>query len=475
MRLGMLDEALDAFQTAVDIFQRLGSRFLAWPLCGLGDLYRTKGQLARARAAYEEALAVAEPSHDVLSLGSALIGLARVRAVDDPALAHALAERAVALGEGLRQVAAHLTRGWVALMAGDRRSAARDAARAGAAARLRRDGPGLAEAITLSVLSSGDPAEDAALIGEAIDLCQESGCRLEEAAARVVADRIGATAGGAAADVAHETLREAGVEIEYRRPAGPLAMVSRPVPSVSIRALGSFQVSRGGTPVPRTAWQSKKARELLKILVAWRRPVPREQLMELLWPDAQPARSGNRLSVLLSMVRDVLRLRQVDAELVASDGSAIGLDLTQVEVDVEEFLRNAESALAAQRAGHPDALARLQAAAAAYTGDFLEDDPYHDWAMPLAEELRATHLAVLRGLAAGLRRAGDVDGVVRCTLRLLAQDPHDEKAHMELVTVLLDAGRLGEARRHYQAYERRMTEIGVSPRPMPQVSPGGAA
>jgi hypothetical protein len=34
--------------------------------------------------------------------------------------------------------------------------------------------------------------------------------------------------------------------------------------------------------------------------------------------------------------------------------------------------------------------------------------------------------------------------------------------------VLLDAGRLGQVHRHYQTYVRRMTELGVRPRPLPE-------
>lgn len=467
VRLGMLDEALVDFSAAMDLFQQLGSRFLAWPLAGMGDVHRFKGQLVRALAAYEEALALAEPCHDVFGMSLALIGLARIEAASDLGAARVLAERAVALDEGLREVPAYLTRGWVELLEGNRTQAATDAARAGAAARRRRDGPGLAEAITLTVLSSGDPAADSALLGEAIDIWHETGCRLEEAAARVVAARIGAAIPDIGAALAGETLRDLGIDIESRRAAGPLAVLRPLAAPVSIRTLGVFQVLRDGVAVPKHTWQSRKARELLKILVARRRPVPREQLMELLWPEVGPAKSGNRLSVLLSMVRDVLQPEHASGEPLATDGNVVWLDRSQVHVDVEEFLDHAEAALEAHRLGRDDATAQLAMAVAAYTGDFLEDDPYPEWASPLAEDVRATHIAMLRALVARLRTAGDVDGVVRYTLRLLGQDPYDEEAHLDLVGTMLDAGRLGEARRHYDIYARRMKDIGVVPRPLP--------
>ena len=74
-----------------------------------------------------------------------------------------------------------------------------------------------------------------------------------------------------------------------------------PEPAVSVRTLGGFRVLRGGVAVPHQAWQSRKARDLLKILVAHRgAPVARDQLCEHLWPQVDPARAGNRLSVAVS-------------------------------------------------------------------------------------------------------------------------------------------------------------------------------
>ena len=468
-RLGMLEAAAADFATAIDLFQRLESRLLAWPLCGLGDLHRTRGQVVRAQAAYEEALTLAEPCHDVFGLSSALIGLARIAAADDPKQARERADRAVDLGEELRKVPAFLTRGWVELMDSDRQGASADADRAALAARQRRDNLGLAEAITLSVLASADPTVDATPLREAIDIWQETGCCLEEAATRVVAAHIGAPISNLDDYHADQLLRDHGVDVESRRVAGPLGVLVRSAPAVSIQTLGVFRVIRDGVPISNNAWKSKKARDLLKILVARRRPTPRDQLMELLWPGVGPAVAGNRLSVLLSTVRDVLQPQPMDeGPLVTIDG-AVSLNRAQVSVDLEDFLTRATAALDADRAKEPDATARLEAAVTAHTGNFLEDDPYQEWAGALAEEVRATHVALLRALAARLREVGDTDAVVRYTLRLLEQDCYDEEAHLILIGALVDARRLGQARRHYHTYVRRMKEIDVPPSPLPNM------
>ncbi|MDQ3762842.1 MAG: tetratricopeptide repeat protein [Actinomycetota bacterium] len=470
-RLGKLEAAAGDFTTAIDLFQRIGSRFLAWPLCGLGDLHRTKGQLVRARAAYEEALTLAQPYHDVFGISSALIGLARIHAADDLTLAREYADRAVNVGEGLRKVPALLTRGWVELMGGDRQRALADTNQAATTARQRRDNPGLAEAITLSVLTCNDPTIDTTPLREAIDIWQETGCRLEEATTKIVAGRLGTPTPHIDTHLAEQILRDHGIDIQSQRAAGPLSVLTRSAPTVFIQTLGVFRVIRDGVPVPQTEWKSKKARDLLKILVTRHRPTPRDQLMELLWPEAEPAVASNRLSVLLSTVRDVLQPHPTgEGPLITTDG-AVSLNPTQVSIDVNNFLTQATAALDAHRTQQPDATPRLKAAIATHTGDFLEEDPYQEWAYALAEQVRATHIALLRALSTRLRQAGDTDAVVHYTLRLLEHDHFDEQAHLNLIGVLLDTGRLGEAHRHYHSYVRRITEIGVPPHPLSEMTP----
>src|SRR3712207_7466618 len=76
-------------------------------------------------------------------------------------------------------------------------------------------------------------------------------------------------------------------------------MIRRPPRSTLFPYTTLFRsVLVGARPVPLTAWRSRQARSLLKILVARRgRPVPRTELCELLWPDDDPQRTAHRLSV----------------------------------------------------------------------------------------------------------------------------------------------------------------------------------
>jgi len=240
---------------------------------------------------------------------------------------------------------------------------------------------------------------------------------------------------------------------------------------LALHCLGAFRVFRDGHPVSTTAWQSKKARTLLKILVARRgRSTPRALLMEELWPGEDPTVLSNRLSVALATVRSVLDPhKQHPADrYVAADKDAMRLDLENVAVDVEDFLACATSGLSQLQQGSRDqGASALTEAVAMYSGDFLEEDPYEDWAHAMREEVRATYITAVRTLAELSVEAGHPDAAIGHYLRILAQDAWDEKAYLGLVWSLETAGRHGEARRSYREYAARMAELDLPVAPFP--------
>ena len=98
-------------------------------------------------------------------------------------------------------------------------------------------------------------------------------------------------------------------------------------------------------------------------------------------------------------------------------------------------------------------------------GDFLEDDLYEEWAIPLRERARAAYFAAASALAADAEAAGDGETAIRCHLRILERDPLHEHAHVGLVRALAAAGRHGDALRSYRQYCAGMRVIGAEPAP----------
>lgn len=470
--LGQLEAAVSDFRSALALFESRNSDFAAEALAGLGDVYRERGDLTVARANYERAVTLAERTGNVRQLRPALAGLARTLVGDDPEEAARTAGRAVALGHGSEYPLALMAFGWVALALNKRRDAREASYEAAELARAEDNRALLAESLELGALSASEPDGETDSLLEAAAIWRELENPIGAARAELAAARLqqGSEAHGAA-DRARRRLEAVGVRVNGAA-AGLLAAVpTGNETAVAIRTLGGFQLLREGTPLQLSQWRSKKARDLLKLLLARRgRPAPRELLMESLWPGQDPVELAGRFSVLLSTLRSLFDpgKRFDQQHYLAADKESVGLKLERLAVDVESFLSEAEAGLRAASEGRwHEAEERLEFAESIYTGDFLDEDRYQDWTVPLREEARATYVKVARELAERSLERGDYDGAARYLLRLLERDPHDESAHLRLVSTLLAARRHGDARRRYRTYVERMRELELEPAPFP--------
>lgn len=477
--LGRFEEALADLSAARSVYTRIGATMVVQALVNEGELHLLRGDTAATRAALDPAIAEARAADEQGYLAMALADLAQVVALDDPSAARVLVDEAVALGRALGSVTALGGAALVMLALDDRAAADRYATEAETLARARRERLGLARALELRGLAATDPREGARLVESAAELWREMGSPFGLARNRLDLAMVAeGDAARAAAVEAERGLRAYGARALAAEAARRLAELDRiAVPPVAVRTLGGFVVVRDGMPVPSSDWRSKKARDLLKILAARRgRPVPRETLYEYLWPDEDPEPLANRLSVALATVRSVLDPdKRFEADrFVGADRASVWLELEAIDLDLARFIAEVEAGRRLLRSGdRAGGLRRYEAAEALYAGDFLEEDPYEDWAVGPREEAQAAYVTVARALAEAAGSAGDADAATRFLLRILERDPFDEGAHLSLVSALLAAGRHGEARRRYAMYASRMAEIGVEAGPFP--SPVGAA
>jgi ATP/maltotriose-dependent transcriptional regulator MalT len=477
--IGRFEEAMADFTAARAIYERIGSPSVALALTREGSMHALRGDAFLARSAFENAVRAAGNANDSQALAPALIGLAQTIAFDEPDRAVDLTGQAMTLGRDVAPVTILLGAARVALSVGDREKAERYAREAVDVARARRDDPGMAAGLELVALTALDHDEALRLVDEAAGIWERSPAPYGLARNRLVFARIaGGEPGREAAADAERIFRSMGARGPMADAADIVeAITAAERPTLRIQSLGRFRLVREGEPVPTTAWQSKKARDLLKILVARRgRATTRDAFFELLWPDDDPEPLGNRLSVALATVRGVLDPdKQFPPEyFVPADKGSIALDLDHIELDVETFLEEAAAASRLSRAGDAaGARSRLEAAEALYGGDFLEEDPYEDWAVGLREEAQATYISIARSLAEASAADGDADGATRYYLRILERDAYDEGAHLGLVAALVAAGRHGEARRRYGFYAAKMEEIAIEAAPFPG-STGGS-
>jgi DNA-binding SARP family transcriptional activator len=427
-----------------------------------GELYRQRGDMVRARSCLEQARSLAEEGDDAHTLVVALAQLARILAEDDLAAARQAAAGGLAKASSLERGVALCAAAEVELRAGDSAAAERFARQAEAQARASGDRAVLAESLELQG-AARVPANEA-LIRSAINLWEDIGDPVAAARARLALAVV--TDDHQAAQSCQRELGAMGVAPALGVP-GLLTSNRRGGQDAAIVTLGRFAVLLAGEPVPLAAWQSRKARDLLKLLAARRgRPVTREAAAEALWPEEDPQPVANRLSVALSTIRKVLdpgRAYPAD-HYVLADARAIALRADHVDVDLIEFLRVADQAIDLMARGdRAAAIGPLRRARQLYAGDFLEEDLYEDWAVEAREEARSRLLTVLRQLALLASDEGNDESAGQYLGQLLEREPYDEDAWLGLIAGQLRLRRHGEARRRYAAYARRMSEIGVTP------------
>lgn len=293
---------------------------------------------------------------------------------------------------------------------------------------------------------------------------------LPEVAPRLVADQ--SNLDGAASSPGVLTA-ETGLEL---RP-GPRASAGRPSPrriaqrqglglELEGHLLGRFEVRLDGVAVP--TWAGGLGRWILKYLLTNRsHPVTRDQLVEVIWPDASPRSSRNRLHVALHSLRSDLARISSRPVVVYSDGTyRLDPDI-EVWLDTEAFMAASAAAKLAERAEPLSvAVACAEAAAALYTGDFLEDTPYAEWAVVDRERFFVTYLDVLDRLSRVYFEADRYADCIDACQRLLARDRWYEPAYRLLMRCHARQNRPHLAAQQYELWSRELrAELGLAPDP----------
>jgi DNA-binding SARP family transcriptional activator len=463
LRLGRVDEARASAAEAIEHYQASNWRAAGAALMCLGEADLERGDVARARAGYLRAVELSDQIEDTHTAASARASLALALALDDPEAAAEQARRAVEHSVGWNRAPAHFAWAFAAAAAGDAEVARAALAEVEVAAAENSDARSLALGLELSAVLAV-PADQTALAAAA-DQWQISGDAIGALRHQLLRAR-------SAADVDAEqraviALRDQGLAVEV----GVVTLLPRLQPSASsevavdqrpeVRTLGRFQVVRAGVVVAPREWQSRKARDLVKLLIARQgQPVTRDQAAEVLWPEDNSDGIANRLSVLLTTIRRVFDPEREHPQdhYLSADDNALALRVDRLDIDVLRFLEEVEQARGLVEAGASEP-AQLLAAQARYNGDFLEEDVYADWSVDLREQARDALLWTYRQLAATASANEDHEGALAQLRRLLERDAYDERAWLDLVRALRALRRPGEARRQHARYCHFMDEL----------------
>ena len=220
-----------------------------------------------------------------------------------------------------------------------------------------------------------------------------------------------------------------------------------------LRCLGEVVLTRRGHVLELPSGRPTLA---VMAVVATGGSMHAEQLIDLLWPEADLDVGRGRLRNVLSRVKgaaDGLLERQGDVVRLASE----------VEVDLTEFEAGARQALALEPTDADRAGAVARDAAALYRGPAFRDARYESWAVSARERARSLYLRLLDLLARDAERHEQVDEAVRLLEQAIEVEPYDEDRYAKAANLLRSQGRIGSARTMLQRCRSALEELGMEP------------
>jgi ATP/maltotriose-dependent transcriptional regulator MalT/two-component SAPR family response regulator len=249
-------------------------------------------------------------------------------------------------------------------------------------------------------------------------------------------------------------------------------LVYRPAYRLNVRTLGSFGVWRGDAEIRDRDWRSVKARQLLQLLLVERgRMLPRDRIMDMLWPGLEAEAAANNLRVTLSRLTKAIEPNRPEGAptyYVIQQGDTYGFNVeSDHSYDAAVFAQAVEQGrLALQRTDLPTAIRHFREAITLYAGTFLPDCLYEDWSVVERERLSLIFTEASLRLGGLLLDQQQPHEAIGLAWRVIEFDPAQEEAYQLLIRAYTLLGERSTALRIYtRCLEALDRELGVEPLP----------
>jgi DNA-binding SARP family transcriptional activator len=226
-----------------------------------------------------------------------------------------------------------------------------------------------------------------------------------------------------------------------------------PAPTTTVCLLGGFHFVRCGEPLDLPI-SGKAAAFVSTLALHLTAGVPREALLEALWPEQDTAQATVSLNSLVYSLQRRLRCAPHDVPAVLFAHGVYRLNVAAgYSTDVAIFDELVAHGHAVARAGcDADATLTYERALTWYRGDLAADADI--FAVIERERLRASFLTVLAWLADRAYQEGEYATALQRGLQLLSCDPCREDAHRVVMRALLRRGERAQALRQYRLCEQ---------------------
>jgi LuxR family transcriptional regulator, maltose regulon positive regulatory protein len=467
-----LDSALERCQ----LFNLVGQR--AETFEAYGNLYRERGELARAAEFYERA---------TRSYDEAGIDLARVELLEEQAFlslkagdfarARVQIDRLIELRSANKNEMGHFTstlaRGRILLAQRDFVAAAEHLAPA--LDYFHQQGLYYYEAqacMSLAVCDLESAREPQMLehLRRALDLAARYD--YEYWLRQEIAHRPELFASEDALDLLPSDLREQMAALTQQPPeeivTQTVTLPTEPLVDLTISMLGPVEIVRDpARPLANDAWTTRRARDILCFIASRRHHrAPKDRIIDTFWGEADPEIVEKNFHPTVSHIRKALNSNQPLKQnfLIYRDGDYQLSSEFSYQIDTEEFERLIEDGETARRERNFDrCIDCYERAIALYRGEFMQGS-YEPWVEEQRTYYREQYLRMLESLAAVAEKKQEWTRSMDLAQRILREDPFREDIHCLVMRAQAALGNRVAVKEQYETLRKLLQkELGVEP------------
>jgi len=227
------------------------------------------------------------------------------------------------------------------------------------------------------------------------------------------------------------------------------------VSRLRIETMGKFRVFREESLMDEKDWDRAQPKQLFKALVSHGGVrVPKDVLMDALWPEESPKAAENNFKTTLQRLRKSLEpsiRSEFGSSYVHLDDHLVTLDQELCEVDVDQFLTSIKRGEEREKVGDiKSALSSYTGAMEIYEGDFLPEEVYAPWANMKREELRQRYIDLLNRVCGLHEKQGALKKATECCRKVIAVDPLMEESYQKLMSLYFNRNMFNDALRVYE-------------------------
>ena len=232
---------------------------------------------------------------------------------------------------------------------------------------------------------------------------------------------------------------------------------------IQIETLGRFRIRRGLTVMEEREWDGHLPKLLLKAIVAHgSHQVPKDQLIEALWPETAPGQGEMNFKITLHRLRKSIEPgmeKTFGSSYVHLKANSICLDEELCKTDFDDFQTLSRRGEQKERAGDIGAALLLYSGAVdLYRGDFLSEELYSPWIDAKRNELRKRYTDLLYRIADIREKRGTSKVAIDCYVKIIRIDPLSEQVYQRLMTLYANRGKRTEAIKVYHDCRKALRE-----------------